>query len=120
MVPARYSCIGCPSTVVRDLLTFRRVLSSETCPTANAVEQALALAVAYSLTCFPEEPCGNGSLANPEGTLRDVRVAMAILQHAPLAMADDLEAKRALQVWLRILWARSSRRKRIPEDTVGF
>ncbi len=58
----------------------------------------MALSLAHSLTCYPDEPCGNGSLSNPEQTLRDVRVAMAILQHTPLAMADDLDAKRALQV----------------------
>jgi len=67
-------------------------------PKPHSIEQASALSLAYSLTCNRAELCGNGSLANPAQTLRDVRVAMAILQHAPLAMADDLEANRALQV----------------------
>ena len=65
----------------------------------HAVSQASVVSLAYGLTCYPGEPCGsNVSLANPAETLRDARVATALLQHTPLTLGDDSEAKLGLQV----------------------
>ncbi|CAM9396526.1 unnamed protein product [Ectocarpus sp. 4 AP-2014] len=58
---------------------------------------ALVLSLAYGLTCFPTNPCGNESLAYPEDTLRDARVATALLLDAPRTNASDFEAIVALQ-----------------------
>ncbi|CAM9715837.1 unnamed protein product, partial [Ectocarpus sp. 12 AP-2014] len=58
---------------------------------------ASVLSLAYGLTCFPTDSCGNESLAYPEDTLRDARVAMALLLDAPRTNASDIEAIVALQ-----------------------
>ena len=61
--------------------------------------QASLLPLAYNLTCYPDEPsCQNGSLPYPEDTLRDARVATALLQHVPVTTLDDVEATSSLQV----------------------
>ncbi|CAN0410705.1 unnamed protein product, partial [Ectocarpus sp. 12 AP-2014] len=60
-------------------------------------EQASVLSLAYGLTCFPTDSCGNESLAYPEDTLRDARVATALLLDAPRTNASDIEAIVALQ-----------------------
>ncbi|CAM9110513.1 unnamed protein product [Ectocarpus fasciculatus] len=60
-------------------------------------EQASVLSLAYGLSCFPTDPCGNESLAYPEDTLRDARVATALLLHAPQTNTSDVEAIMALQ-----------------------
>lgn len=66
--------------------------------TADGDAQASALTLAYGLTCFPAEPCGNGPMAYPEDALRDARVAATLLREVPQTSASDVEAVVALQV----------------------
>ncbi|CAM9609633.1 unnamed protein product, partial [Ectocarpus fasciculatus] len=66
--------------------------------TSVAPQEASLLPLAYNLTCYPDEPsCQNGSLPYPEDTLRDARVATALLQHVPVTTLDDVEATSSLQ-----------------------
>ncbi|CAM9100098.1 unnamed protein product [Ectocarpus sp. 8 AP-2014] len=66
--------------------------------TSVAPEEASLLPLAYNLTCYPDESsCQNGSLPYPEDTLRDARVATALLQHVPLTTLDGVEATSSLQ-----------------------
>ncbi|CBJ29023.1 conserved unknown protein [Ectocarpus siliculosus] len=66
--------------------------------TSVAPEEASLLPLAYNLTCYPGEPsCQNGSLPYPEDTLRDARVATALLQHVPLTTSDGVESTSSLQ-----------------------
>lgn len=65
---------------------------------ADGDEQESALALAYELSCFPGESCGNGYLNYPEDALRDARVAATLLREAPQTSTTDVEAVVALQV----------------------
>eukprot|EP00752_Nemacystus_decipiens_P006052 g5462.t2 len=65
---------------------------------ASPPNETSVLSLAYSLTCYPSEPCGSDVfLANPAETLRDARVATALLNRAPPTFADDSDAQLGLQ-----------------------
>ena len=57
-----------------------------------------ALSLAYGLSCYPGEACGTANLTYPEDTLRDARVAAALLREVPQTSASDVDAIIALQV----------------------
>ncbi|CAM9187348.1 unnamed protein product, partial [Hapterophycus canaliculatus] len=60
-------------------------------------EQDSVLALAFNLTCLSGLQCGNSSLSFPETTLRDARVATALLRETPVTSSEDQNALPALQ-----------------------
>lgn len=60
--------------------------------------QVSAVSLAYNLTCSLGMHCGNGSLAYPATTLRNARVATAILDETTSTSAEEQEELLALQV----------------------